>query len=270
MAEWVREPAVAGRFYPGTRKDLLLEMARCLGPERGDDPARIAVGPHAGTMYSGPIAGALYARIRVPSRCIVLSPNHTGRGSRFALWPRGAWKTPLGDVPVCEDLAARLARACPALEEDRRAHAAEHSLEVHLPFLQARRPDVTIVPVTLSHLSYEECADVGRAVAEVVRGEADDVLVVASTDMSHYVPADEARRLDGRALDRVAAIDDRGLYEVVHGEDISMCGVIPTTAALAAARELGLRDAKLVRYGNSGETSGDFSSVVGYASVMIR
>ncbi|MEK6607649.1 MAG: AmmeMemoRadiSam system protein B [Myxococcota bacterium] len=266
---WLREPAVAGRFYPRNARELREEMARCLGPERPGEPARVIVGPHAGTMYSGAVAGALYAQVRVPRRCIVLSPNHSGRGAPFALWPRGAWRTPLGDVPVDEELAAALARACPLLVEDRRAHATEHSLEVHLPFLQTRRPDVTIVPLTLAYVPYDACAAVGRAVAKVVRDAGDDVLIVASTDMSHYISADDARVLDLRALDRVTAVDDRGLYDVVARDRISMCGVIPTTVALAAARALGLRDATLVRYATSGDVTGDASSVVGYASVTI-
>lgn len=269
MNPWIREPAVAGRFYPATRAALEREMARCLGPDLAARRVQGIVGPHAATLYSGAVAGAAYARIRVPRRCIVLSPNHTGRGATCAIWPRGAWKTPLGDVPVDEALAEQLQKACPLLREDRPAHVSEHSLEVHLPFLKTRRTDVTIVPITLGHMPYVDCAQIGRAIAEVVRAQEDEILIVASTDMSHYLPADEARALDAQALDRITALDDAGLYDVVGREDISMCGIIPTTVALAAARALNVRQAELIRYGHSGEVSGDHSSVVGYASVTM-
>jgi MEMO1 family protein len=263
-----REPAVAGRFYAADRERLAADVARLLG---GDGLApRRAVGvlaPHAGYVYSGRVAGATYARVEVPARAIVLAPNHTGRGARCALWPDGAFRTPLGRVPIDAALTAALA-ACPLVEEDRAAHLHEHALEVQLPFLQARRPDVAIAALCLGPLSADECVALGRAVARAVRGVG--ALLVASSDMSHYEPAERARAHDLAALEPFLALDARGLHARVRGEDISMCGVIPATVMLAAAAELGATRAELVAYANSGDVNGDRESVVGYAGAIVE
>jgi AmmeMemoRadiSam system protein B len=263
-----REPAVAGRFYPRERERLEAEVARLLG-EAGAAPRRVigVLAPHAGYVYSGAVAGATYARVDVPARAIVLGPNHTGMGVRCALWPGGAFKTPLGPVPVDAALTASL-RACALVEEDRAAHLREHALEVQLPLLQARRPDVAIAALCLGPLSAAECEEVGRAVARAAREHG--ALVVASSDMSHYEPAETARQHDLHALERFLALDARGLHERVRGEDISMCGVVPATVMLAAARELGAARAELVMYANSGDVNGDRESVVGYAGAIVE
>ncbi|HYS82518.1 MAG TPA: AmmeMemoRadiSam system protein B [Anaeromyxobacteraceae bacterium] len=261
-----REPAVAGRFYPGSEERLWAEVAALLGPAGRPRPALGLLSPHAGYLYSGKVAGETWARVEVPTRAIVLCPNHTGLGARVALWPDGGWRTPLGRVPIDADLTAAL-RACPLVEPDRTAHLREHALEVQLPFLQARRPDVAIAALCLGPLSADECEELGRAVAAAVRDR--PALLVASSDMSHYLPADVARALDERALARFLALDPRGLHETVRREDISMCGVIPATVMLAAARELGATSAELVRYSNSGDVSGDHESVVGYAGAVV-
>jgi hypothetical protein len=263
-----REPAVAGRFYPGEREALAREVAALLG-SAGDSslPALAILAPHAGYVYSGPVAGATYARVAAPERAVVLCPNHTGLGALAALWPDGGWRTPLGRVRVDAELTERL-RACPLVEDDRAAHLREHALEVQLPFLQARRPEVSIAALCLGPLDAEECESVGRAVAEAVRAR--PALIVASSDMSHHLPADLARAKDERALSRLLALDARGLLETVRREDISMCGVVPATVMLVAARELGAHEAELVRYANSGDASGDFESVVGYAGAIVR
>jgi len=234
--------------------------------------ARMVMVPHAGYVYSGAIAGETYARVRVPPTAVVLCPNHTGLGARRALWSRGAWRLPGFTLETDEVLASRV-REHAHLDDDRIAHLREHAVEVHLPFLHARRPDVSVVAICLAGLSYRECRAVGEglalAIGECEKERSERVLLVASTDMSHYVAADEARELDSRALERVLALDPEGLYDVVTREDISMCGYIPTTVALVAARSLGATRAELVRYGNSGDVSGDYAQVVGYAGVVL-
>ncbi len=261
---------MAGRFYPGNPAQLVTEVADLLAPGvSAPRRATVLVGPHAGWVYSGRIAGETYARVEVPEVAIVLCPNHTGLGARRALWPRGTWELPGDSVPVDEALAALLlARA--GLEEDRAAHLREHSLEVHLPFLRARRPDVSIVPVCLGPLSAQECGDLGRALGRAVVESGRDVLVVASTDMSHYLAADEARALDQLALDAALRFDAPGLFDVVRSRDISMCGVVPTTVALHAAAVLGATRGELVRYGSSGDVTGDHDRVVGYAGMIFE
>jgi len=264
-----RQPAVAGRFYPGRPDVLAAEVQSFLAVGGPAEDAIAVVAPHAGYMYSGSIAGLVYAAVRVPAAAIVLCPNHTGAGSRAAIVTRGSFRTPLGPVPIHERLAA-LVLAGGGVTEDSRAHAAEHAIEVHLPFLQARSPGVSLVPICLGGLGVDACLALGRNLAAAVQEVGEPVLLVASTDMSHYIPATVAARLDRLALDRVEALDPEGLYRTVVEHDLTMCGFIPTTVVLEAARHLGARSARLVRYGNSGETSGDMDHVVGYAGLVIR
>ncbi len=266
-----RQPAVAGRFYPGDPARLGHEVARLLGEQPAERDAFAVMAPHAGYMYSGGVAGATFAQVRVPSRAVVMCPNHTGLGVRRSLWSSGQWNMPGGAVPIAEELASAI-RDAADLGSDHMAHLREHAIEVQLPFLQARRPDISIVPICLAGLSLRECHELGEGLARAIAaapGGALGTLIVASTDMSHYVPADVAKRLDTLALERVRALDPDGLYDVVTRHDISMCGFIPTTVALVAALRLGATGAELVRYANSGDASGDYASVVGYAGVVV-
>jgi len=270
MTPDIREPAVAGRFYPGDPGRLEHDLARYLGsaatPGAREADALAVIAPHAGYMYSGAIAGETYARVRVPERAVVLCPNHTGLGSRRSVWSGGAWRIPGGEIVVDADLARRVRQEA-GLDEDKLAHLREHAIEVHLPFLRAKNPALSMVPICLAQLSLADCRKVGQGLARAIKGHA--VLLVASTDMSHYLSADAAERLDRLAIERIEALDPEGLYRVVSDLEISMCGYIPTTVTLFACRELGARRAALVRYGNSGEASGDFGRVVGYAGVVI-
>lgn len=262
-----REPAVAGRFYEGDPRSLAREVRAFLTAPLAPRPALGVVAPHAGYLYSGAIAGAVYARVAVPPRVIVLGPNHTGLGRPAALWPPGGgWRTPLGTVPVSRPLTEALAGG-PLVELDRAAHAREHSLEVQIPFLAVARPDVEIAGLCLGPLGLEDCEEVGRIVASAAR--AHGALVVASSDMSHYIPAAEAAEKDRHAIDRILALDPEGLYRTVRREGLTMCGVIPATVMLFAARALGAKAAELVRYGHSGEVTGDDDEVVGYAGLIV-
>jgi len=262
-----RMPAVSGQFYPGTASGLsraLLELTREVGePEH----AIGVVSPHAGYVYSGAVAGELFSSVRVPGRVVIFCPNHTGIGEDVAIMSRGAWRMPWGDVPIDEELASRLETACPLLREDASAHSREHAIEVQLPFLHRFRPDVRIVPVALGRLSLEECRNLGERVAEAIAGDPEPPLLVASSDMSHYVPDAVARKKDRLAIDRMLALDPEGLHATVRTERISMCGVLPATVVLFAARRLGATSARLVRYATSGDVSRDFEQVVGYAGL---
>ncbi len=268
-----REPAVAGRFYPARKERLADEVAALLAERPGGrataEPPRPVTGvlaPHAGYVYSGKVAGATYARVDVPERAVVMCPNHTGRGAVVSLWPDGAWLTPLGRVPVDQLLTSALIE-CDLAAADREAHRFEHALEVQLPFLQLRRPDVAIAALCLGPLSFAQCRALGKAVAAAARRR--PALLVASSDMSHYLPAARAREKDMRALERFLALDPEGLYQVVRREDISMCGYVPATVMLVAALDLGAREAELVRYGNSAEAGAGEDSVVGYAGAVV-
>ncbi len=275
--ESLRSPAVAGRFYPESDRELSEQVASFLGQEARPQPRRACavMAPHAGYVYSGGVAGKVFAAIEVPRRVILLGPNHTGRGPRISVMNSGAWRIPGADVPVDEELAAAILDAFPAASPDREAHRFEHALEVELPFLVARQPDLRIVPVILGVLSAGDAVAFGkalhRAVTQVLRdaAEPDDVLVVASSDMSHYLPDETARRVDRTALAPLLDFDPEGLYRTVVEHDISMCGFIPATAMLAYAREAGAARPELIAYATSGEAFGDHSRVVGYAGVVL-
>jgi AmmeMemoRadiSam system protein B len=262
-----RAPAVSGQFYPGTASGLsrtLLELTREVEERM---PAIGVVAPHAGYIYSGAVAGELFSSVRVPGRTVIFCPNHTGIGEDAAIMSHGAWRMPWGEVHVDEELAARLKTACPLLREDASAHSREHAIEVQLPFLHRFRPDVRIVPVALGRLSLEDCRKLGENVADAIAGDAERPLLVASSDMSHYVPDTVARKKDQLAIDRMLALDPEGLYATVRSERISMCGVLPATVVLFAARRLGATSARLIRYATSGDVSRDFGQVVGYAGL---
>lgn len=265
----LRQPAVAGQFYPGSPKKLASMLDGFLQTESQPMEAKLAVSPHAGYVYSGAVAGQVLSRVKVPRKVVVLGPNHRGVGRRVAVMTEGVWLTPLGQVELDAALGRALVDGCALAESDSLAHQLEHSLEVQVPFLQHLREDLLLTPICISMLSYEECASVGRDLAQVIKQAGEPVLMVASTDMSHYESAEAARLKDELAIERMLELDPRGLYEVVRSRDISMCGVLPTTIALEAALKLGATQSQLVAYTNSGEVSGDFRQVVGYAGVIV-
>lgn len=264
----IREPAVAGSFYPGTARAVAAELDRLL-PAAPGAPARAVVVPHAGWMYSGAVAGETYARVAVPRRVILLGPNHTGLGAAGAVWAAGAWRYPGGEVPVAADLAAALLAATDLLRADTAAHLHEHALEVQIPFLHRRQPDLAIVPITLGRTDPGFCREVGEAVGRVAAGWPEPVLVVDSTDLNHYEAQAVAERKDRLAIGAILALDADALWRTVRDHDISMCGIAPTQALLRAAPRLGIRRAELVRYRTSGEVSGDYARVVGYAGIVL-
>jgi AmmeMemoRadiSam system protein B len=266
----VREPAVAGAFYPMDRGALERQLDQMVPAETQRHDLLACVAPHAGYVYSGGVAGKLFGHLVLPGRVLVLGPNHTGAGAHVAVAPHASWHTPLGPQAVDRDLADRLISADPAFELDAGAHWREHSIEVQLPFLRRRRPDVAVLPVCVGHLDLAGCLRLGAAVAAVA-AELDEPLgIVASSDMTHYRPDDVARDQDHRAIEAALDRSPEALYETVHREGITMCGVVPATIALAAANRMGAAGAHLVAYATSGETSGDFSSVVGYAGICIH
>jgi AmmeMemoRadiSam system protein B len=224
--------------------------------------------PHAGDIYSGAIAGETFAAVTAPARALCIGPNHSGRGRNLALFPGPGYALPGGRLASDPALSALLHDRA-RLSWDREAHAREHSIEVQLPFLRLMNPSVIVTALCLKRISLAECKALGETIAAVCRELESPPLIVASSDMSHYLPAAEARRLDELALERVVALDPDGLFETVVGREISMCGFIPTTVMLFAARAMGARRAALVRYGNSGERSGDDRQVVGYAGVVV-
>ena len=270
MVSTLRHPAVAGRFYPRDPEDLRAEVQSYLSPPGETVSALGCVVPHAGYVYSGHVAGAVYARLDLPRRCILICPNHTGMGHPLAIMSIGAWETPLGRMPIDEPLAAALKERFPLLGEDAEAHRAEHGAEVQLPFLQTKNPESTFVPIALGTSRYEVLQALGLVIADVVKALAEPVLLIASSDMNHYENDTVTRVKDHKAIERILVMDAKGLYDVVMNEDISMCGFGPTVVMLTAARRLGAIGTELVRYATSGDISGDRDRVVGYAGIIVR
>ena len=271
----IRRPAVAGRFYPADPEALRRELGSLTSgrrpPEAPGAPRAVALlVPHAGYMYSGRVAGATYTAARLADRVVILCPNHTGLGEPIAVCDSGAWATPLGEAAIDADLAAGILARCSTSRVDWLAHSREHALEVQIPFLQHLVGAFRFVPICVGTLNLRALLDLGRAIAGAMRDTESETLVVISSDMSHYVPAEEARRLDHRAIERFLKLDPEGLLRVVVDEKISMCGIAPAVAGLEAARLVGARESRLVAYANSGDTSGDHASVVGYAGITIH
>ena len=268
----VRLPAVAGRFYPGDSETLREEVSSYIAQSLSNElvPALGCVVPHAGYMYSGHVAGAVFARLEIPAQCILLCPNHTGMGQPLAIMSEGDWETPLGNVSIDTSIAVMLKERFPLLHEDSAAHRAEHAAEVELPFLQLRQPQLKFVPIALGTRQFDTLEKLGYAIADVVDALKEPALIVASSDMNHYESDTITRVKDHKAIERILTLDPRGLYDVVTDEDISMCGFGPTVAMLTAAKQLGATSAELVKYATSGDISGDRDMVVGYAGVIVK
>ena len=265
----IRKAVFAGDWYPGDPRRLRAALASYVEGSVPEQDVIGVVAPHAGYMYSGHVAGAVYSQVRIPNTVVVLCVNHRGAGPRAAIMGSGNWETPLGPVPIQDVFAEDLKEKVDFLEEDEVAHAREHSLEMQLPFLQYRNQGVRLVPICLQRLDYAECAALGEGLAKTVQGFTEPVLLVASTDMTHFESQEDAKRRDMLAIDRVLEIDPRGLYETVTEHGISMCGFIPTTSVLCACKSLGVTKGTLVRYATSGDVSGEYSSVVGYAGIYL-
>jgi MEMO1 family protein len=268
----IRPPAVAGSFYPSDARELARQIdgftnAATAAPPK--IPARGCVVPHAGYMYSGHVAAAVYAAIEIPARCILLGPRHFPRGEAMAILTEGSFATPLGEAQIDSELARELAYECPRLREDAVAHEREHSLEVQIPFLQRLAGNFRFVPVVLATDRYPAIEELGHTVARVVAAQEEPVLVIASSDMNHYESEAITRAKDERAIARILALDPQGLYDTVRREQISMCGYAATVAMLVAVRDLGATEARLVRYATSGDINGDRERVVGYAGIVI-
>jgi MEMO1 family protein len=266
----IRKPAVAYQFYPGESAALKKTVESLVRKESLKEDAIAMIAPHAGYIYSGKVAGSVYSRVNIPDNILLLGPNHTGLGERAALMSNGEWEMPFGKVTVNQEIAQILIEESHIFSDDSTAHAREHSLEVQLPFIQYFNPKASIVPVTIMYMGYEECKELGKAVANAIRRYNDKILIVVSSDMNHYERDSLTKKKDRKAIDKILALNSRGLMEIVSSEDISMCGIIPATVALAAAKELGAKKAELIDYATSGDTSGDYEHVVGYAGILIH
>ena len=265
----IRKPAVAGQFYPGNSQTLDEEVTSFLKDSKKEDVLGI-IAPHAGYIYSGKVAGSVYSRVNIPKDVIIIGPNHTGLGESEAVMSSGTWQMPDGNVEINSDLAGAVIENSKYLKDDHFAHLREHSIEVQIPFLQHIRRGLRIVPIAMMSDSFTVCLDIGHAIAMAIKGFKEPVLIVASSDMTHYESDKSAREKDKKAIDKVLALDPEGLLKTVKDYRITMCGVVPATIMLIACKELGAKKAELADYATSAETSGDYDHVVGYAGMIIK
>jgi AmmeMemoRadiSam system protein B len=265
----LRLPAVAGQFYPGNPTELssVVQQYTALSEPREKVKVRACLVPHAGYMYSGGVAGAVFSRISLPQMILILGVRHYPRGEDLAILSEGAWRTPLGDAPIHAKLAAQCRAACPALQEDRVAHSQEHSLEVQLPFLQVLDPGFSFVPIAVGTLQYDELVETGNGIAKVLSGSKEEILIVTSSDMNHYEDDQTTRRKDHQAIDCLLRLDPDALYATCRDKNITMCGLGPAIVMLTAVNLLGANKAELVLHGTSGDISGNRDAVVGYAGM---
>ncbi|HDZ62160.1 MAG TPA: AmmeMemoRadiSam system protein B [Nitrospirae bacterium] len=264
-----RTPAVAGQFYSDSSSGLAENVRSYMETSVPREKAVGVLVPHAGLMYSGHVAGAVYSRIEFPRTFILIGPNHTGIGKDVSIMTSGEWEVPTGRLKVDRSLAKNILERSEGIEEDASAHTMEHSLEVQLPFILHYSSSVQIVPILIKSYSLQACREVGEAAAAAIKDADYPVTIVASSDMSHYVSESVARSKDKEAIDRILALDPPGLYNTVIDNNISMCGFAPATAMLYASLILQARKAVLVKYSTSGEISGDYNHVVGYAGILI-
>jgi len=274
----VRKPVVSGTFYAGTATELEEQIEWCykheLGPgavpqvnDAGPREIIAIVVPHAGYYYSGPVAAHAYKELAndgIFDTAVILGPNHTGYGAAVSLWTGNVWKTPLGEVKINKELAHKLLGG--VVEADETAHMYEHSVEVQLPWLQHLYKEIKIVPITMLAQDIETARTVGKAISKV----ANNIIIIASSDFTHYEPHSVATEKDSSMIEAIINLDEEELYKRREFLDCTMCGYGPVAVAIAAAKEMGAKTANLLKYATSGDTTGDFSRVVGYGSIVIR
>ncbi len=266
----IRNPVVAGQFYPGSPEQLRAMIKKMVDEKAPKEEVVGLVSPHAGYVYSGPVAGAIISRIKFKDTFIIMGPSHTGRGKPLSIMTEGTWKTPLGEVEIDAELAKKILAGSRYLEEDSHAHQFEHSIEVQLPFLQYFQPDIKLVPIILSYVPGAIYKEIGKELARAIKELNRGVVIIASSDMTHYESQESAQRKDNQAIEAMVKLDEDELLRRVRELDISMCGFAPAVSLLSAAKELGAGSAELVKYQTSGDTTGDYSSVVGYAGIIIK
>ncbi len=264
-----RSPAVAGQFYQGSPALLRRQVSEYVLEGVAKETVIAIMAPHAGLMYSGHVAGAVYSSIVFPKTFVLIGPNHTGIGASVAIMTSGEWIIPTATFAVDETLSKEIVAKVPFVADDAKAHIFEHSLEVQLPFISYFSDTAKIVPVTVMHATVEECEAIGEGLAEAIRKVDYDVVIVASSDMSHYVPDAVAKRQDALAIREILQMNPEDLCQVVRRERISMCGCLPAAIMLYAAKALGAKEARLIKYATSAEMSGDYDHVVGYAGIIV-
>ncbi len=265
----IRQSAVAGSFYSEDAIQLKTDIEGFVTKECKKHAVLGIVSPHAGYAYSGRVAGNLYSRIKIPDTIVIIAPNHTGYGVPYSIWPGGSWCTPLGNIEVNQEIVNELVNVCDLIEKDHKAHIYEHAAEVQLPFIQYFNPYIKIVVIVISSRNFGEIKNIGKSLSLTLQKLCPDALVVASSDMSHYETQTSAQRKDKIAIDEILTLNENDLYRKVHDLHITMCGMYPTIIMLVCSKERGATKAELICYATSGDITGDYDKVVGYAGIIV-
>ena len=266
----IRQAVAAGRFYPGSAAEIREMMAVLIDKTARKETVIGLLMPHAGYPYSGPVAGATISRVKFKETFIIMGPSHTGAGRPFSIMTEGAWRTPLGDVEIDSMLGKKLIATSDYLQEDKAAHLYEHAVEVQIPFLQYLKPDIKILPIILAYAPAEVYQTIGKDIAKAIKETKGKAVIIASGDMTHYEPQKIAEEKDNKAIEAMLKLDEDELTRRYQELDISMCAYGPAVSLITAAKELGATKAELVKYQTSGDATGDYSSVVGYAGIIIK
>ena len=266
----IRNPVVAGQFYPASASELKAMIKAMVDEKAKKEEVIGLISPHAGYIYSGSVAGAVISRTKFKDTFIIIGPNHTGSGKPCSIMTEGTWKTPLGEVKIDSELGKQILATSHHLQEDKTAHLYEHSIEVQLPFLQYFKSNFELVPIVLAYASGAVYKEIGKELAKSVKELDKKVVIIASSDMTHYEPQESAQRKDTQAIEAILDLNEDELLKRVQELNITMCGYAPAVSLIAAAKELGATGAELVKYQTSGDTTGDYSSVVGYAGIIIK
>ncbi len=266
----IRKPVVAGQFYPASRSQLRAMIGELVDEKAEKEEIIGLVSPHAGYIYSGSVAGAIISKIKFKDTFVIMGPNHTGSGKPLSIMTEGVWETPLGKVEIDSELAKQILAVSRHLQQDHMAHLYEHAIEVQLPLLQYFQRDFKLVPIVLSYSASATWKEIGREIARAIKELNREVVIIASSDMTHYESQESAQRKDKQAIDAILALNEDELLKRVDELNITMCGYAPAISLIVAAKELGATEAELVKYQTSGDVSGDYGAVVGYAGIIIK
>lgn len=267
----IRKPTVAGQFYSSEGARLKKEVELLIDKQSVKREAIACLMPHAGYIYSGKVAGAVVSSIQIKEKVVLIGPNHTGYGKDFGIMTEGVWQMPFGDISIDSNLANKLLKNSSYLKDDSLCHAYEHSLEVELPFLQYLKNDFMIIPLVLSSADLNTYKEIGRGIGETIKNLnlLKSTLIIASSDMTHYETQKSAEKKDKEAIKAILELDEDRLWKTIQKFNISMCGYASTIVMLAASKCLGAKKGELISYQTSGDITGDFSSVVGYAGIIV-
>ncbi|MDR9459508.1 MAG: MEMO1 family protein [Dehalococcoidia bacterium] len=266
----IRNPVVSGKFYPGSATSLEAQIREFIDEGATKEEVLGVVSPHAGYSYSGPVAGAVLSRVKFKDTFVIMGPNHTGLGQPFSIMTEGTWRTPLGNVEIDTDLAIKILEMSPPLKEDHIAHLEEHSIEVQIPFLQYLKKGIRIVPILLTHADSTVYKEIGKGIAEAIKDQGGEAVIMASSDMTHYEDQDSASRKDLLAIVAILELNEDELLKRIGEYHITMCGYAPVASLISACKDLGAEETELVKYQTSGDVIRDFRSVVGYAGIIIK